>query len=528
MNSLKKDEKDLDDTKKAQETVTGQKSTQADVPQDKGKQTAAKEQEVKTTTRVSTKGPYAALVAFENTSSPREVRHSNYSYYTPNALSIFESVRVAEQMLVSNIKIDWTQKKYLSVPFRLYCTVMYYVTILNVKESLRQNTTEVSTWLRKFNRDYDRKGLPLPGYLLPQYASLSAYQVPDDDRQTWTYPNLPNNLGTRMTSASEGDEVYRLTQPDPSILFDIMKFYASGSPMTTAANRVNDQVVFFPTTGATHFGGRDFEATYTRHNATSLANPAINAAFPESFLSMQDRRRVWQASIFSDLSPVGTYGAHGTAAHDFSSIHKFLRLDQTMLWFNECVAMAKIHCSFFEHSTFFSSLDYVAGPETNIFSDVQLFIDPEASTTATPVALADNLLPDLRTVHWYPRVSSQAHANLIEYEDGINLMCYLVAKHCLSNSRITFRFRGRNAMNTADATHTVAALSQASSGTDDPVLRAYLNRAGPWYNISARGAPNADGPLTNIWKRSDNFQTEVLSGREDYIRSHYYKSDVTF
>jgi len=304
------------------------------------------------------------------------------------------------------------------------------------------------------------------------------------------------------------------------MLYDIMKTYATTDMINAdEADHTDNNGNFVITKFAadSQFAGKTVTAAHARHQSTWLANPATDHAFPESFSVFADRWRLWSNSEFSN-SPL----AHNQGPAAYDTIPKFLRLDKTMVHFTECVSMARIQNSFLKDSTSFGQLDYVEGPETAIFCDIRFNGRLPVAQIANDVTAAEQL-PDLRAKNWYPRVTTTAYADLFMYEEGVDYTCYLNAKHTLTNASLRFRVR-MTAGNNNVTEITALPDTQIGTGTDEFPNHTGLHfaRAGPWFNRNHAGTANTDGALCTIWKRTDGFATQVLAGRQDFIRDMYY------
>jgi hypothetical protein len=317
-----------------------------------------------------------------------------------------------------------------------------------------------------------------------------------------------------MTSNEDDDRGMKLTQPNPAMLFDMMRIYASNVNMDTEADWTENGN-FKPISALTdnvEFGGIQFHTAHRENEAVALANPAMNYEFKESYSTFMDRRRKWQTSKFRRIAvnQIPAPAADNTiVGNNFDDIWDFLHLRAEMDWFNEPVAQARVFCQFIQDSTNFGELDFEAGPETAIFNDVRINRGPGNAAAPTNAAT----VPDLHTKLWFPRMYELARANIIIREPDVSGVCYLTAKHTLTNSRITFYYKHNDTANAA--TREVVALPQA-------LTRGYRAREGPWFNVDNAGLANPDGPVSTIWQSTYDYRTIVMSGYADYIRDQYY------
>jgi len=418
-------------------------------------------------------------------------------------------------MIVGNIDIEWKEKKFLTLPVRLYLATMYYVRILMIREAVRKNTSGQSTWLRKFLREYNPESLPLPGYLVPHFQSIAAYAVPTDNRQTWVIPEIPNDIWTLLTDDEVTSHQWKLTQPNPAILLDMMRIFCA-----RGLEEIDENVTAYNLTdGANHMlGGKNLRhATQEVDDIIYLCNPTIVYPFAESPITFEGRRRDWQNSKIGEIE-----GVSAAPAANADTIMDMLNLRESTAWFNECVSMTRILCDRYAHSTNFGQLDYEAGPETVIFGDVRIIKGNTFNGTARTelikplnvaygnVNIATGM--ELKTKTWYPRIYTNPLANFTIVEKGVDEVCYLNAKHTLTNCCITFYFR----MSTANANRITRIICLGSNG-DEGFNAAAAARKGPFYNVGIE-----DGPLMTKWGQTYDHRTEVLTGREDLIRDGFY------
>jgi len=469
------------------------------------------------------KSAYAIIWQHESTDLGRIIQIPTRSTYTPNAISLFTTLREMDRCLHDNINITWKYKNYLSFAPRLYYGILYHIRVLSVKDKFGFTTPQENTFLRRFQRQFKPEQLPIAAPLVPFFNAIAAYDS-DDERYSYLVPFLPANLGGNAATDMidiPTDQVRAgrpalnpagshmiLTQPNVPAMYDWFMRYASSADIngTVQSNanpavaiprhNVSGEFVPFPlnTDTARVFAGYTFPvaiaATDSRYaNVLGISYPSI-----EPFDSWVEKFRFWSQSNFALNGP-----AISTATSDFSTTSQFLRMDESLDWFSEFVSQASIQAKFFGPATPFSALDYVGGPEIGIFTDV----------TFNTAASAPRLLSDRRS--WFVNLYRSATSQVTMYEEGISSECKFTAKHCLVNSKISII--ADTGTNAAPAVSTLSLLS-----------RAHGARQGPFYNCksneAATGIITLDEPfLTRFEEIRD---ATVLAGRSDLIQNEFY------
>jgi hypothetical protein len=432
-------------------------------------------------------GSYAKMLAHEQTSGFDRYTTSVYSYYTPNCISLMTTLHEMERAMDSNMHLEWSQKKFLSLPCRIYYCSMYYIWLLYVRDMAKDLDQSTSTWLRKFLRDYPLESLPLAGPLEPFFGNLCAYD-PKSSKLSLLVPQLPADVGNKIKGQTGPQNIWNMTQPNTAALFDMMKLYVRRSPTDDDNNVDDDFVPFTIATGGDLAGIRLSPAAASDTAKWLFANPAIDVATPDSYLRYSEHYKRWKASKFGITLPSASNNAS-----DFSTIQKYLRMDESNSWFSECVSMATQQAKFFSDTMNFGKLDWIGTPAVGIHAHVTF------NRKSQPV---------MDTVQWYPRFRHEADAYLTTWEPKIGQMPKVIAKHALINAHLSFHWKTDNS--------TEGTVIQALQDSDNV-------RSGPWYNRDANGDA-LDGAMV-ILEDDTRDKMKVLDRRDTYILNHYYQAE---
>lgn len=298
-------------------------------------------------TQVGVEGLYASIWVHEDTDLFRYKTYKQYSFYTPNAMSLISSLQASHQILANNEHLRYVFQDYMSFPVTLYYGVLYFVQILRVREYFGQNSDEESKFFRKFERKFDLASLPITGFLFPFFASLAAYD-PADSRMTYVIPSFNHMF---RTSTVDGITDYRLKddghvfcQPCIPHLYDWWKSYCVADDLAARYKVKNTFVPF-------HTAGNNLDLGYTRHamNAMTarelrrLAAWGTDSPHPETWTKYTEAHEYWTDSKFATSGPAKASMGQGAV----NTISSFMRMDTKMDWFTDCITCAAQHAKFF-------------------------------------------------------------------------------------------------------------------------------------------------------------------------------------
>jgi len=437
---------------------------------------------------VGVKGAFAKTWQHEKTEYLREIKSSQYSYYTPNCISMFQTLEAMDLAFDGNSHLRWIHKNYLALPTRLYYSILYFIRIIAVRETFGVNSAGLSTWYRRLTRNYPLEELPIAGPLVPFFTALCAHE-PNDSRMSWLIPSVPEDLGTIFRTGTDVNYLY--TQPDVASLFDMMHRICDPTyPFVAATNRENERFVFNVSTAAFTMGGHAYTAALAgATDRARLRNPALAFPFVDSFLRFQETRPYWTSTkLATNTVPIST------ATTAFGTLQQWMRLDGSMAWFSDCVNAENIRNQYFSDGSNLSQMDFSGGDEVHPFARVSVN--------------ANNTTRDFTTHTWYPRVFDDMTAEVNVYAEKIAIPCFYNFKNTLHNA--SFHLHG----------------AMTTTGTDDDttmfVTNPHTYRNGPFYATTQAGAPLP--VFTTKWERTAN-DMPVCDRRLKFVTDNFYISN---
>lgn len=450
-------------------------------------------------TRVGVANVYTAVWEHEEIDMFRDKVYSQFSFWTPNAMSLFESLRTSHRILANNEHLRWVNRDYMSFPVTLYYAVLYYIRILQVREYFNINSAAESRFFRKFERAHKLNSLPIVGFLVPFFGSIAAYD-PSDPRQTWLIPSLNG-----IFRAEDGEEIitdYRLAdnganfvQPNIPMLYDFWKAYCIEDNLV-ARYRVKN--TFAPMHHANTPLGLGYEtvvpAAMTVANVKFLGSWGIDTPHPESFEKYVEAAGYWRDSKFRHSGP----NIYAIGNNAITTIGSFLRMENSMTWFDECISAALEHAKFFQYPKFLSDMDPLAGMEIGLMGRFTYLTNKSIRTGGA--------------MSWYNGIVQNPTGGLSWYEENVRDYHKLNFRHVMTNCSVNVKYRDTaDGNNNNDRAHHFAFTEAAGTRA---------KRWGPWYDCDSQS--NAMTHRTTSYYGGSAAQFEVFDRRDTLIRNRFY------
>jgi len=431
--NAKKDGEGEEEAKKVKQITSGTSDSKP-IDSTRTPATTRREQETIEEEELTVQGTYAAIWDHESHDAFRRVEYGQRSYYTPNALSIFESLHASHRVLADNEHMRWANRNYLSMPVTIYYSVLYYIRILYVREMLGENTETESRFYRAFSRKFKPQSLPIAGFLQPQFGSIAAYK-PKDQRLTWMLPSF-EAMFTQAPAQPNGynyvlNAENQLIQPNIPVLYEWFKNYTSLDALDDQHTH-NEQFVPRKSQNANfRLGGYEIQAgaanVLTHEAVRILGSLGIDQPGVEYNDKLTEALAWWNESRFANNGP-----ADMAAGPAHTRLDAFLRMEgNNWNWFEDCITMASIHAKYFKNPVTMNDLDYTGSSEIGIRCTVRV------NTVADhpEFTLAAN------TILWFPRIKRNAEGTLRWYEKQVKDYHLWNARHTLTDAAVTIHYQ---------------------------------------------------------------------------------------
>jgi hypothetical protein len=474
-------------------------------------QLPALEEEIEVEAKVI--GNYAVIFDHNNHENQMTIRYGNRSYYTPNAVSMFESLHASNLTLNANTRFQDKNLAHYSVAVSLYYSVLYYIRILQVREILGENTDSEARFYRAFQRKFKLESLPIAGFLEVDFANIAFYE-PLDRRTSYVVPQFEAMFGTSAAGVRNyllNDESLAI-QPHPSILYEWIYFFSLAEGNGFEDHRTSRNT-FVPRQGAAglnfRLGGYELEGRADNHvdlqHLLILSTLGIDRPAPESIERLIICRQEWRNSGFTTGSP-----AMLGAAPNFANIADFLRMGANNFnWFQNVIDAAVVHAKQFNGLTYLGNIPVRGSTEIGIYSDVYINRPLADAADQRTVTLANGTVP------WFPHIKTEFHGQLTWYEPTFKDYHFWMGMHTITNSTLTLRF------NTGpDAADRQEIISYPQVTTAQNIIRGVRPaRYGPYYDTFETGALMQHRVLGARGQSRSGM--EVLDRRINLVRRFY-------
>jgi len=477
------------------------------------------------------KSSYLAIWNKEENSALYNNKDLAFNHYMPNAISIFETLDACHKVMASNSYLKRTSPGYIALAVNTYISILYYLRILQVRQTFGANTTLESQTLVRFERVRRLQTLPVPEVVRPHFEAIAAYK-PDDPRLNWILPMMPQNIGgagnvdiadTRLELTTGLNPVVTIhgavtlaTQPVPRILLDWMRYYCTqdinADFVQTAAGadpvanpevrrpRYNYKGLYtpFPMGSAAAVPGQtstlagstistitDRDQDQAHWYMNTLGTDKV-AGF--NYEDMKSALPHWQASTFANIGPALT-----RVDEDLSGLQAFLGFDRNIEWISDLIDQVAVFSQYTGGAVSLNQLSIETGPASVIFTDVTL------NTPAQPALIRT------RNPRFHRTKILLASATQTIFQEEIQVTESYLARHLLTNSRFTMNRQVDN----------------AAAGQSTYLTHANGARIGPYFNNHVEaGALVAVGPFSSVHLRAA--ETVVLDARAEFIRQNFY------
>lgn len=326
-----------------------------------------------TSTTVRASQPFENYWSLETGFDLEEVIYEKPNFWTPNALALFESLRVSQRFTVNSRVITKNHPEYLEYGVACYYAIIFHYQILRAKEAANRLTGEESTFLRRFRRKFPEESMPIAGHLFPILSSIVSVLLPDP-KYNWIVPQTaPDLFGTHAHRRSVEAMITNhvggpFLQPSIPMMLAILReaiqitrdgTLADGTHYTEeeyyVTNILNDAT-------ATTMFGHDFRLNQT---ATQVQNGIFNFVgvshpFDADQEQLSQAAKHWARSSFMDINSRVT-----TTDINTDSLEQFFAMPKTgsMDWFNTLINQATTHARFFSDVKNVSELPTTGGNE---------------------------------------------------------------------------------------------------------------------------------------------------------------------
>jgi hypothetical protein len=413
---------------------------------------------------------------------PPEI-HDAKSQYTPNFISLFETLNAMERLLYNNEELKYVARAYFSLPIRLYYAVIAHYTIYRAKETTGTLSKSEGSWLRAIRRTYPEESLPIASPLIPILQNIAGHK-PDDAQFAYVYPAVPptgtykatpDSTKSKQTTLEVHPQHYLI--PSVAMLGSMLRIFCTLPAITDSYFDANHNFVPFDVSEGGEFAGIYWPALpntgYTHGYAKMLLNPAFANPLLEDKVRLRDIHNYWRGSrarYFPEISANTGFTPSGPDDFLFST--------DNLEWFGACRDLAIKQVKFFSDSTNLSSIL----PLSDQAVAVQVHLKFNKDVVSLPSAVKS----------WYPDPYRSVTALFRSTSAELTIDKIMQSAYALTNASITW---------TDDKNHPIGS---KESGLRD----------GPFWD---------NDKFNFIAKHHQN----VLIGIEAMIQSHFYNAHAT-
>jgi len=321
--------------------------------------------------------PFENYWSLETSFDLEEVTHEKPNYWTPNALALFEALRVSQRFTVASRIINKHHPEYLEYGVACYYAVIFHYQILRAREAANRLTGEESTFLRRFRRKFPEENLPIAGHLFPILSSVVSVLLPDP-KYNWIAPQAAPDLIGTSTHPNVSDMITRhrggpFLQPSIPMMLAILRHairVARDGSLTDGTHYDENDYYVTDTLNAAA-DTRIFSNTFRLNQVAAQEKNCIfnfigvNHPFDADPEQLVQASKHWSRSSFADLSLDPT---HATDEISIKDIEMFFAMPKTqsMDWFSQLVNQATTHARFFSDIRNVSDLPTTGGNEVLI------------------------------------------------------------------------------------------------------------------------------------------------------------------
>jgi len=327
-----------------------------------------------TSTTVRASQPFENYWSLETSFDLEEVTYEKPNFWTPNALALFEALRVSQRFTVASRIINKHHPEYLEYGVAAYYAVVFHLQILRAREAANRLTGEESTFLRRFRRKFPEETMPIAGHLFPILSSIVSVLLPDP-KFNWIVPQTaPDLIGTstspNISNMINDHQGGPFLQPSIPMMLAILRHAIREARAGTLTNGTHyDENDYYVTntlnaTADTRIFSNTFRLNQTAtHNKNGIFNYiGVNHPFDADPEQLAQAAKHWSRSSFNDLSFDPTHATENISIKDLES---FFAMPKTapMDWFSTLINQATTHARFFTDVRNVSDLPVTGGNE---------------------------------------------------------------------------------------------------------------------------------------------------------------------
>lgn len=357
-----------------------------------------------------------------------EVYHDDRSSWTPNGIVLFEVLHAMEELMNGNEELRWKCPNYFSLPVRVYYAVLFYVQVLRAKTEAGAISKSESSWLRAFFRRFRESMLPIAGPLVPYFTNITAVK-PDDDQYEYVHPTIP----TKGSYEVEGDKKRKLTVndhhylvPSVALIASLLRIFCLSTELGNDMFNEDGSFIPFDLAGGGEFAGINFptDGGTDANIAALLTNPVLMHPLPENSDRMMEILGFWRRSRAKNIPDIPMnqgYQPNGPSG--------WTLISDDYDWFQPCVDMAHVQCSFFSDNGNLSEIPAVGRVSALIVAELK----PDGN--ARPPTTANN---------WYTNRFSSVKAKFKATSADLGLDDIYESTYSLTNATLTWARNGHN------------------------------------------------------------------------------------
>jgi hypothetical protein len=363
-----------------------------------------------TETTVRASQPFENYWSLETSYDLEEVTYEKPNYWTPNALALFEALRVSQRFTVDSRIINKHHPEYLEYGVACYYALIFHYQTLRAKEAANRLTGEESTFLRRFRRKFPEESMPIAGHIFPILSSVVSVLLPDP-KYNWIVPQTaPDLFGTHDHSRSVNATISHhvggpFLQPHIPMMLAILResIAVARDGTLTDGTHFDDNEYYvtnvFNAATATQLFGHDFQMnqTVTQEQNGIFNFVGVSHPFNADQEQLTQASKHWQRSSFQDV----TLRATGSTAIPTTNIEQFFNMpkSESMDWFNTLINQATTHARFFSDVRNVSELPVTGGNEVLVDTFMRKNIAGHASIHTTRGL---GLILNATAKPWYP------------------------------------------------------------------------------------------------------------------------------